>query len=217
MKATDTRRAGEACPSAETLAAFLATARSLPAELATDWQHDLVSADEQRAVTAHIATCDQCVEELRTAHRRLLLAAEIPIAVPPAIAARVTALAPENPPATAGLAAWIVGLRDRLGAALRLPVLVPAAAAIALLVVFAPRPESSTPTSREMSRSVDLRQPARVTVESAAVRAERRTDAETIATLPRGARVDLLREDDGWFRVALADGTEGWIERIAFE
>jgi SH3-like domain-containing protein len=57
-----------------------------------------------------------------------------------------------------------------------------------------------------------------VTAAAATVRAERNNpDSETIANLRRGDQIVLVGEQDGWYRISLADGTEGWVERAAFE
>lgn len=216
MKATDTPPGTHACPDTETLAAFLAATGSLPPNLAVARQEEAMSLPERRHVAAHIAACDRCVEELRAAQRRLVMSAGIPVAVPAAVAARAAAAAVQRRP-SAAFSDWLGGLSGRFTIPLRLPVLVPAVAAVVLLIVFGPRTDRWAPVSREMSRSVPLRQAARVTAESAAVRAEREADAAVIAILRRGAPVVLLREEGGWLRIAMSDGVEGWIERKAFE
>lgn len=218
MKPTELKVDAKACPSAETLTAYLAQTDSLPAALARGWR-DAITDDEEHRVTAHLAVCDRCVEDLRTAQCRLAIAAEVPLSVPADVAARAVAVMPLRPPATfEGSSAWIENARRWLTGALRLPVLVPAAAALTLVLVFAPRPQSPQSSQRELSRAVPMRQPARVTAAAATVRAERNNpDSETIANLRRGDQIVLVGEQDGWYRISLADGTEGWIERAAFE
>jgi hypothetical protein len=200
------------------LTAYLAASDSLPAELAGGWRADAIDDDEKRRVTAHLAVCDRCVEDLVTAQRRLSLAAEVPLAVPADVAARAAAAMASTPAAVLrDRSAWIDNARRWLSEALRLPVLVPAVAALTLVLVFAPRPQSSPPAPRELSRAVPMRQAARVTAAAASVRAARSPDSEIIANLRRGDSIVLVGEQDGWYRISLADGSEGWVERTAFE
>lgn len=207
------------CPTEETLAAYLAASGSLPSELTEGWNRMALSAEELRALTAHVDACDRCVEELRAASRRLASAAEIPIAVPAAVAARAGALVdrPRTDPARGGFSTWIAGLRERLAAAVSMPVLVPVALAALALVVIVPRLQSPTAPEAELSRAVEMRQQARVTADSAVVRKEPASEAAVITTLTRGDHTVLVARQGDWYRVALADGGEGWIERRAFE
>jgi hypothetical protein len=112
---------------------------------------------------------------------------------------------------------WLAELRERLAAAVTMPVLVPVALAALALIVIVPRLQNPTVRDGELSRAVELRQPARVTVDSAAVRKEPAGDAVVVTTLVRGDRTVLVAQQGDWYRVALADGGEGWIERRAFE
>lgn len=217
MTHTDARTEG-ACPTQETLTAFLAASGALPPGLAEDWPRDAVSGEELRALSTHLATCDSCVEDLRTASRRLASAADIPMPVPSEVLARAQALAEPRAETVAGeRAGWIAEVREWLSATIRMPVLVPAALAALALIVVVPRLQTTSAPQDELSRAVELRQPARVTAETAAVRAARSDDAAVLETLVRGDRAILTAEEDGWYRVALADGAEGWIERSAFE
>jgi hypothetical protein len=218
MKPTDSKAHAPACPNSETLTAYLAASDSLPAELASGWRADAIDDDEKRRVAAHLAVCDRCVEDLVTAQRRLSRAAEVPLAVPADVAARAAAAMASTPAAVLrDRNAWIGNARRWLSEALRLPVLVPALAALTLVLVFAPRPQSSPSAPRELSRAVPMRQAARVTAVAASVRTERSPGSEIIANLRRGDSIVLVGEQDGWYRISLADGSEGWIERTAFE
>ena len=83
--------------------------------------------------------------------------------------------------------------------------------------MIVPRLQNPTAPEAELSRAVEMRQQARVTAASAAVRKEPAAEADVIATLARGDSTVLVAQKGDWYRVALADGGEGWIERRAFE
>jgi hypothetical protein len=186
--------------------------------LAEDWPRGVVTDDEMQALSTHVTACDHCVEDLRTASRRLALAADMPVPVPSEIVARVLAGATaQRQPVAAEHNSWLAEVGQRLAAMIRMPVLVPAAVAALALIVIVPRLQTPTGSQEELSRAVELRQPARVTADIAVVRAARSGDAAVLVTLARGDRAILTAEEDGWYRVALADGAEGWVERRAFE
>jgi hypothetical protein len=204
------------CPTEETLAAYLAASGSLPPELTRGWGRTAFSDEEMRALSAHVGACDRCVDELRTATRRLSLAAEIPVAVPAQVAARAAAAAAQPAAAAPSRSgARLADLRERLKAVVRMPILVPMALAALALIVIVPRLQ--TAPDSELTRAVELRQAARITADSAAVRQQPTAEAAVIATLNRGDSTVLVAQDGDWYRVALADGGEGWIERRAFE
>lgn len=210
-------RFSASCPSPETLTAFLAASAALPPQLVGEWSSP-VGDDEMRGLSAHVAACDHCVEELRVVSRRLALAAAMPLPVPPGLVRQtVAAIAPAAASVPAAAPGWLTGMREWLLAGIRMPVLAPAALAALALIVVVPRLQAPPDSSQELSRAVELRQVARVTVDGAAVRAERTAAAAVLMTLVRGDRAVLVGEQDGWYRVALADGTEGWIERSAFD
>jgi hypothetical protein len=215
MTHTDARL-GASCPSQETLAAFLVTSASVPVELTGDWPG--VSDEQMQALSRHLAVCDRCVEELRAASHRLALANEIAAPVPSELVARVNAdLRPRARVAPLERFRPLVALRDWAASTLRLPVLVPAALAALALIVVVPRLQQWTSSDAELSRAVELRQVARITVEAAAVHSARDTASPVLTTLVRGDRAVLNGEQDDWYRVELADGAEGWIERNAFD
>ncbi len=217
MNHTDARFETE-CPTQEMLAALLAATGALPSELTGDWSRTITGDAEMQRLSSHVATCNHCIGELRAATYRLTLASEIPLPVPADIAAR--ALADDRPhrrPAVAERAGAFAGLRDWLVASIRLPVLVPAAIAALALIVVVPRLQTPDESNEALSRAVELRQVARVTVDTAAVHAERDQTSGVIMTLNRGDRAVLVGEQGDWYRVALADGSQGWIERRAFD
>jgi hypothetical protein len=198
---------------------YLAASRELPV-LEPGWGDTVLSDEELRALATHVDACDRCIEELRVASRRLTLATEMAVEVPAAVAARAAIAAgmPSKVAAKTSVAGgWFAELRERLAAAVTMPVLVPVALAALALIVIVPRLQNPTVRDGELSRAVELRQPARVTVDSAAVRKEPAGDAVVVTTLVRGDRTVLVAQQGDWYRVALADGGEGWIERRAFE
>ena len=218
MSHTDTRF-DAMCPTEETLAAFLAASGSLPPELTQGWDRAAFSEAELQALTAHVDACDRCVEELQTASRRLALTAEMPIVVPADVAARTAIVAQQRKTESTprGFSVWIAELGERFKDAISMPVLVPVAIAALALIVIVPRWQSSTAPDAELSRAVDMRQSARVTADSAVVRKEPTADGAVVTTLKRGEHTVLVAQQGDWYRVALADGGEGWIERRAFE
>jgi hypothetical protein len=202
------------CPTQETLTAFLAAT----GDLAGDWPRSVPGDAEMQRLNEHVAACNDCIEELRAASYRLALANEIPVPVPAHIAAQtLPASQPRRRPEVTERAGVFAGLRDWLVASIRLPVLVPAAVAALALIVVVPRLQTPNESSEELSRAVELRQIARITVDSAAVYTEHDRASGVIMTLSRGDRAVLVGEQDDWYRVALADGSEGWIERRAFD
>lgn len=217
MNHTDAR-VEATCPTPETLTAFLAASGALPSEVAEGWPRAGVTDAEMQALSTHVAGCDRCVEDLRTASRRLALTAEMALPVPAEVVARAGSLTgPQAETVAADRTGWLSDLREWMAAAIRMPVLVPAALAALALIVVVPRLQTTPAPQEELSRAVELRQAARVTADSVAIRAGRSTDATVIETLVRGDRAILTAEEDGWYRVALADGAEGWVERSAFE
>lgn len=216
MNHTDARSAAT-CPTSETLAAFLAASATLPAVLAGDAPAAMLSDAEKRALNDHVTACDRCLEELRAASYRLALADEIAAPVPAQVAARAAAdPRPHLRPTAVESAGPLAAVRDWLAATIRMPVLVPVALAAMALIVVVPQLRTNT-TDGELSRAVELRQIARVTADTAVVRTERDGSSPALGTLARGDRAVLVGERDGWYRIALADGSEGWIERSAFD
>lgn len=195
--AQTSNREASACPNEEALLGYLLDSTS------------------DGEIGRHVNGCDRCVASLRVAHARLQLDADVDVRVPAAIRDRAAA----NPAAERRLPAlsrWQEAVA-RFTDALRLPFLVPmAAAALLLLVVGLPGQRGDLPPS-EATRDVQLRQQARVTVPSATLHREPSASAEGLASVGRGTTLLLMDEQDGWLQVELLDGTAGWMEKHAFE
>ena len=98
------------------------------------------------------------------------------------------------------------------------PVLVPAAVVLGVLLVVAGERTWLNPVPlRQLHRSIPWHQSLQVTASEATVRAEPNTRSAVVATLQRGTRVEVGAEEHEWYHVALSDGSEGWVERAAFE
>jgi len=188
-------------PSDEILAAYLSTG--------------LTSA-EQRDVRQHVQTCDRCVQTVAIARSRMDIASELSAPVPASV--RERARLPEFSPARDGDAHphWLSAWRDRLTGLLRIPVLAPVAVAVGMLLVLATNSQWLHPGG-ELTRSIHLRQTVHVTSTEAPVHAQPSTRADVVATLHHGTAVEVRDEQRDWYRVALPDGTEGWVLRDAFE
>jgi len=170
---------------------------------------------ERRSVEHHVAACDGCVQTLIMVHQRLAVAAEVPMPVPDELrrrAAAVPRLPAEDHPTTERSPAGA-----RLAAVLRLPILVPLALAAGALLVVTTQLRQGGEPPRELSRSVPMQQRVRVTAPEAVVRAQPSSHADSLATLTRGAAVDVREEQHDWYRVVLPDGKSGWVERRAFD
>jgi len=195
-----------ACPSDELLVGYLTA--------------DLAAAERQRC-EAHLRECDRCVITAAMVQRRLRIGDEVPIAIPDAIAARVRPPVPVASPAAAPVTParrsdWVAAVREWAGSLGRLPILVPAAvAAVAVLLIVSP-PPSTTPSGG--SRAVPGSSATlRVTGHHVPVYERPSSRTAEIANLDRGEYVTVRGEDRNWYRVALPDGREGWVEREAFE
>jgi hypothetical protein len=205
MTDAPTAPAGERCPPDELLIALLVTDLSGP---------------ERAGVDAHLNRCDHCVETLTVVQHRLSLATEVARPVPSALARRVLEHFPVpagQPTAADRTSSGRAPLWERITGWLRFPVLVPlgVAAAAALLVGHTVLLRPDVP--RERSRSIQLHQTVRVSATEAIVRRQPTTRGESVATLHRGAVVTVTGEDREWYRIALPNGTGGWVERSAFE
>jgi len=179
---------------------------------------------ERHSIDAHVRGCDQCIRTLTLLQRRLLSAEEIPAPVPASLIERATAAAtPGQRPAkpATGLAdAWsaLSSVGRRLSAHIRLPALVPAAVAAGALLVVAGEHNWMKPEPlKEMTRAVPSHRALRITAPEAVVRAQPNPRTDVVATLSRGATIEVTSLEKDWYRVTLPSGAEGWVERQAFE
>lgn len=93
---------------------------------------------------------------------------------------------------------------------------------IALLVVFrcaAPAPPSAPASAPAPPPAVQAPTPfeekvigtVKVTASALNVRAEASTDAEVLTQVKKGQSLSVLREDESWVKVRMADGSTGWV------
>jgi len=96
----------------------------------------------------------------------------------------------------------------------------PVLLAVALLVVFRcaapappPAPAPAPPPAAEAPPPFEERVIGTVKVTASAlnVRADASTDAEVLAQVKKGQSLSVLREDESWVKVRLADGSTGWV------
>jgi anti-sigma factor RsiW len=184
-----------------------------------------LSAAERSSLADHLVTCDACIAALALLHSRLGVAAVVDTPVPSSILERGRlaleagvrelaareAVRPALPRAPA--------LLDRVRSLLRAPVLVPLAlAAGALFVVALQQGRFESAGSGERSRAVAPSSTTlRVTAVEAAVRSRPSMQSQIVATVRRGALVQVAGEERGWYEVRVDGGQPGWVEREAFE
>jgi len=207
------------CPNDEFLAAALTTG---------------VGTDEQQWFDAHLDTCDRCLDAVGAAMRRLRIGNEIPAVVPDAVRRRAAVAAsapapallpgPHHPspsrplparPAAGEPATRSRAARGKLAALLRSPMMIPAALAAGAVLAITTQNWMATEPPRSLTRSISVRQQARITANEAAVRRQPSGHAEVIATVTRGTLVDISAEERDWSHVTLPDGTEGWVDQGA--
>ena len=167
------------------------------------------------AIEEHLLSCAACVESVALMHSRLRVGAVAAVPVPSTLQERVSSL-PSRPSKRSRH--WRAAVRVGLSAARRLPVLMPmsfAAGALLALMVQQLWPEGSVP--HPVTRSVATRRVLAVTAPAGQLRSEPHPRSAIIATLNRGTTIEVLAEYRDWYRVRLADGSEGWVERRAFE
>jgi hypothetical protein len=195
---SDARR--EPCPTDELLAAYLTSS---------------LADVERRTVDFHVRSCDQCVQALTTAQRRLSLADEVAVPVPAAVRTRVEPVVrpPRLHPTARG---WFESAREHVTAWLRWPVLVPVAVAVIVLLVVV-RSDWRSPVSHDGARAVHTSNVLRVAAAQAEVHVRPAMQQPVVATLQRGAQVTVAEESGDWYLVVLPDGKQGWIDRRAFE
>jgi hypothetical protein len=167
------------------------------------------------AIEEHLLSCEACIESVAVMHSRLRVGAVAAVPVPLALQERVSSL-PSRPSKRSRR--WRAAVGAGVSAARRLPVLMPlsfAAGALLALMVEQLWPEGSVP--HPVTRSVATRQVLSVTAPAGRLRSEPHPRSAVIATLNRGTTIEVLAEYRDWYRVRLADGSEGWVERRAFE
>jgi hypothetical protein len=190
-----------------------------------------LSGQEQRGLDTHLLVCDDCVQTLSMMQRRLSMASDVSAPVPPSVWARAIDLTPtadshagsyhpaaDIPHANLGPSAWLAWMRDRLAPLPRFSLIVPGAVATAALLVLVTQSTWMNPApQQERSRSIEMHQMLRVTASEASVRGEPAIRTPALATLRRGAQVQILGTQGEWYHVELPDGRAGWMEGHAFE
>jgi anti-sigma factor RsiW len=181
---------------------------------------------ERARVTDHLITCDACIGALAVVHRRLGIASMVDTPVPTRIQARarlaletgMRELAAANGQMRP-VAPRAPALLDRVRALFRAPVLVPAALAAGALVMVALQQGRIDPAgSGERSRAVAPDSTTlRVTAVEATVRSRPSMQSQIVATVRRGALVQIAGEERDWYEVRVDGGQPGWVEREAFE
>ncbi len=167
------------------------------------------------ALEEHLLSCAACVESVAIMHSRLRVGALAAVPVPSALQERIRSW-PSRPGKSAQR--WRATVGTGLSAARRLPVLMPlsfAAGALLALMVQQRWPEGGVP--HPVTRSVATRRVLSVTAPEGQLRSEPHPRSAIITTLNRGTKIEVLAEYRDWYRVRLADGSEGWVERRAFE
>lgn len=167
------------------------------------------------AIEEHLLSCVACVESVAIMHSRLRVGALAAAPVPSALQERIRSW-PSRPGKSAQR--WRAAVGAGLSATRRLPVLMPlsfAAGALLALMVQQLWPEGGVP--HPVTRSVATRRVLAVTAPEGQLRSEPHPRSAIIATLNRGTEIEVLAEYRDWYRVRLADGSGGWVERRAFE
>jgi hypothetical protein len=68
-----------------------------------------------------------------------------------------------------------------------------------------PPPPPAAPAAEKVTGTV------RVTASALNVRSEPSSDAEVVMQVKKGTALDVLRSDESWVKVRLADGSSGWV------
>ena len=169
---------------------------------------------EQQQLENHFDSCDRCLTSLAALCHRLAVASDVAAAVPESVRRRAQAALGNG--ANTGVQLRVPSALRPSVAWRRVPVFVPVGIAVGVLLVVATLPSWNHPPG-ERTREIELQEQLRITATEALVRTQPNPRAEVIATLKRGANVQIGGEERDWYRVALPDGKRGWVEREAFE
>jgi len=197
-----------ACPSPELLVAHLDGG---------------LAAAERDEIEQHLRACASCVQFVRRAMHRLRLDAELDAAVPDGLAAVVRPVAVPEPPAAARRATVLpFPTRNETATAapaergFRYRVFVPAALAAMAVLVIATGPPESVRSLFGGRPPAEVRK-LRIVAPVAEVLDARGLHGRALAELRKGAEVEILGGDEHWYRVRLADGRKGWIDKRSFQ
>ena len=120
----------------------------------------------------------------------------------------------ESPPATvmarvhAAPVAQLGAVENRrVPVLLRLPILIPMSLAAGVLL-FVGTHALLSPPQRVLMRAVQMQR----AIHEAPVRALPSAQAPIVGRITGGEMVDVRAEQSDWYRIALPDGSEGWIE-----
>ena len=167
------------------------------------------------AIEEHLLSCAACVESVAIMHSRSRVAALAAVPVPSALQERIRSW-PSRPGKSPQR--WRAAVGTGLSVARRLPVLMPLSfAAGALLALLVEQQWPRGGVTQPVTRSVATRRALAVTAPEGQLRSEPHPRSAIIAMLNRGTMTEVLAEYRDWYRVRLADGREGWVERRAFE
>ena len=182
------------CPDAEQLVAYLTTG---------------LSTSEEITLEHHLLECDACTEAVTIMHQRWRMAERIAVPVPVPLTTQPAA------PRAAVRASAGSGRRKRLAALTRLPILMPTAFAAGALIMLAMQQVWPQP-SQSLTRAVSIQEVLRVRNRTP-VYAAPDTHATLITTLPAKRVIDVREQYRSWYRIALPDGHDGWVEQSALE
>jgi anti-sigma factor RsiW len=196
--------AGGGCPERETLVGYLMGS---------------LASDEQRAVDAHVLTCDACVHALASTHHRLRRLVALDAPVPAVIVERALASARPDGERPFSLVRHRRRARASVPVYLRLPVLLPTAFAAGAALFIAVNAANLAPRPRpDQTRGASaFTEDRRVTTADVLVRSDPRDTAAVVARVARGVAVEVQAQEREWLLVSLPTGEHGWVPRRAFE
>ncbi len=168
-------------------------------------------------VERHLRGCASCVSEVQTTVRRTRAMQGEAISLPPGLTAAATAAAAgaDSSPLLRAISGTRRASRHRRAAWQATRSWLPLAAAAALVLFIGV--SSLSRHEPDGIRGPGDVQTLRVTAPSADVRGAPSVTAERLARVPRGGAVAIVNERGEWYYVRLADGTEGWMDRVDFD